>query len=130
MLPYGVGQIADCHNIYFQHHSWIAPLPTEQISDSLAVAAKYALQLLYYDDVQYKVARNSVPHAPRQDLQTFPSLSYEIQEKNCITGTGIENNVSPCGGILYVFMSIEFQKWGLPTCSVLLKYHKDLHYSC
>jgi len=84
---------------------WIAP-PAQQsrYQTRLLLLQSMALQLSLLRWCAIQMARNQSPLRHGQDFTDIPIIAYEYSRKNCITGTGIENNVSPCGDYCIVFI--------------------------
>jgi hypothetical protein len=123
-----VSQIADCRNIYLPasflgSRRWA----TEQISDSLAVAAMYGPPTFFITmtcNTNWPEIQSQLRHG--QDFTDIPVVVIRVfKRKIVLLEQALKTMFPHAGGLLYCIHSIEFQKRGLPHAHVLLKYRKD-----
>jgi hypothetical protein len=119
-----VSQIADCHNIYLPasflgSRHWA----TEQISDSLAVAAMYGPPTFFITmmcNTNWPEIQSQLCH--RQDFIDIPIIVIRVfKRKIVLLEQALKTMFPHAGGLLYCIHSIEFQKWGLLHAHVLNK---------
>ena len=124
----GVNQIADCRNIYLPasflgSRCWA----TEQISDSLAVAAMYGPPTFFITmtcNTNWPEIQSQLRHG--QDFTDIPVVVIRVfKRKITLLEQALKTMFPHAGGLLYCIHSIEFQKRGLPHAHILLKYRKD-----
>jgi hypothetical protein len=124
----GVGHIPDCRNIYLPasflgSRRWA----TEQISDSLAVAAVYGPPTFFITmtcNVNWPEIQSKLRHG--QDFTDIPVVVVRVfKRKITLLELALKTMFPHAGGLLYCIHSIEFQKRGLPHAHILLKFRKD-----
>ena len=126
----GVTHVSDCHNIYLPasflgSRHWA----TEQISDSLAVAAKYGPPTFFITmtcNTNWPEIQSQLCH--RQDFTDIPVVVIRVfKRKVALLEQALKTMFPHAGGLLYCIHSIEFQKRGLPHVHILLKFCSDYH---
>ena len=124
----GVTHISDCRNIYLPasflgSRRWA----TEQISDSLAVAAMYGPPTFFitmtcntnWPEIQCQLRQG-------QDFMDVPVVVMRVfKRKLAILEQALKTMFPQAGGLLYCIHSIEFQKRGLPHAHILLKFRRN-----
>ena len=124
----GVTHVADCRNIYLPasflgSRRWA----TEQISDSLAVAASYGPPTFFitmtcntnWPEIQSQLR-------PGQDFMDIPVVVVRVfRRKVALLEKALKTMFPHAGGLLYCIHSIEFQKRGVPHAHILLKFCRD-----
>src|SRR6202453_1399208 len=124
----GVTHVSDCHNIYLPA-SFLGSChwETEQISDSLAVAAKYSPPTFFITmtcNTNWPEIQSQLRHG--QDFTDIPVVVIQVfKRKIAILEQALKTMFPHAGGLLYCIHSIEFQKCGLPHAHILLKFRKD-----
>ena len=121
----GVAHIADCRNIYLPasflgSRRWA----TEQISDSLAVAAAYGPPTFFVTmtcNTNWPEIQSQLRHG--QDFTDIPVVVVRVfKRKITLLEQALKTMFPHAGGLLYCIHSIEFQKRGLPHAHILLKF--------
>jgi hypothetical protein len=124
----GVAHIADCRNIYLPasflgSRRWA----TEQISDSLAVAAAYGPPTFFVTmtcNTNWPEIQSQLRHG--QDFTDIPVVVVRVfKRKITLLEQALKTMFPHAGGLLYCIHSIEFQKRGLPHAHILLKFRSD-----
>src|ERR1700733_7729845 len=125
----GVTHISDCRNIYLPasflgSRRWA----TEQVSDSLAVAARYGPPTFFvtmtcntnWPEIQSQLRQG-------QDFMDIPVVVIRVFKRKLALLEQALKTMFPHagGGLLYCIHSIEFQKRGLPHAHILLKFCSD-----
>lgn len=124
----GVTHISDCRNIYLPA-SFLGSCrwATEQISDSLAVAATYGPPTFFitmtcntnWPEIQSQLRQG-------QDFMDIPVVVIRVfKRKLALLEQALKTMFPHAGGLLYCIHSIEFQKRGLPHAHILLKFRSD-----
>ena len=124
----GVTHVSDSQNIYLPasflgSRHWA----TEQISDSLAVAAKYGPPTFFITmtcNTNWPEIQSQLHHG--QDFTDIPVVVIRVfKRKVALLEKALKTMFPNAGGLLYCIHSIEFQKRGLPHVHILLKFRSD-----
>lgn len=126
----GIAHIDDCRNIYLPasflgSRCWA----TEQISDSLAIAAIYGPPTFFIT----MTCNTNWPEIlsqlrPGQNFIDIPVVVIRVfKRKVALLEHALKTMFPQAGGLLYCIHSIEFQKRGLPHAHILLKFCSDCY---
>ncbi len=124
----GAEAVTDQENIYLPasflgSNRWA----TEQIADSLAIAATYGPPTFFVTmtcNAQWPEITSQL--LPGQDYQDIPVVVCRVfRRKLQLLEQALRNMFPNAGGLLYMVHSIEFQKRGLPHAHILIKYASD-----
>jgi hypothetical protein len=124
----GIAHISDCRNIYLPasflgSRRWA----TEQVSDSLAVAARYGPPTFFitmtcntnWPEIQSQLRQG-------QDFMDIPVVVMRVfKQKLALLEQALKTMFPNAGDLLYCIHSIEFQKRGVPHAHILLKFRSD-----
>jgi Helitron helicase-like domain at N-terminus len=124
----GESYIPDHQNIYLSSsflgsNRWAS----EQISDSLAIAAAYGPPTFFVTftcNANWPKIRNQL--RPGQDFIDVPIVVARVfRHKLAALELTLKSMFPNAGRLLYMVHSVEFQKRGLPHAHILLKFEKD-----
>jgi hypothetical protein len=124
----GLSYVPDNQNIYLPasflgSNRWAS----EQISDSLAIAATYGPPTFFitmtcntnWPEIQSELR-------PGQDFTDIPTVVVRVfRRKLSLLESALKTMFPQAGRILYLVHSIEFQKRGIPHVHILIKYERD-----